>query len=164
MGGAACKLRNTPAEERMNQTHKVLVVAQDTRLAMTLVSWLRESGCEPAVTTSYSAGRDQLDARLAFVIAEVRLGAYNGLHLALRARAKGIPAVVFGEANPTTEREAREVGAAFLSPFDLENAELQSLLRAGVMPLPGWRPSSAASQASCENAGTGRDTDTYGGS
>ena len=75
----------------MDPSHKVLVVAQDTRLAMTLVSLLRESGCEPAVTTSYSAGRDQLDAGPAFVIAEVRLGAYNGLHLALKARAKGIP-------------------------------------------------------------------------
>ena len=148
----------------MNQSHKVLVVAQDTRLAMTLVSWLRESGCEPALTTSYSAGCDQLEARPAFVIAEIRLGAYNGLHLALRARAKGIPAVVFGDANPATEREAREVGAAYLSPFDLENAELQSLLRAGAMPLPGWRLASAPPQASCEDAETERGTDTYGGS
>ena len=148
----------------MDQSHKVLVVAQDTRLAMTLVSLLRESGCEPAVTTSYSAGRDQLDARPAFVIAEVRLGAYNGLHLALRARAKGIPAAVFGDANPTTEREARQVGAAYLSPIDLKKAELQSLLRAAVRPLPGWSFSSAESQASCENAETERGTDTYGGS
>lgn len=148
----------------MDRSHKVLVVAQDTRLAMTLMSWLRESGCEPALTTSYSAGRDQLEAMPAFVIAEVRLGAYNGLHLALRARAKGIPAAVFGDANPTTEREARQVGAAYFSPFDLEKAELRSLLRAAVMPLPGWRSSSAESTASCENAGTERDTDTSEGS
>lgn len=147
----------------MDGSHKVLVVAQDTRLAMTLVSWLRASGCEPAVTTSYSAGRDQLEARPAFVIAEVRLGAYNGLHLALRARAKGIPAAVFGDANPTTEREARQVGAAYLNPFDLEKAELQSLLRAAVMPLPGWRSSSAEATASCEIAETERDTGTYEG-
>jgi DNA-binding response OmpR family regulator len=148
----------------MDPSHKVLIVAQDTRLAMTLVSLLRESGCEPSVTTSYSAGRDQLDARPAFLIAEVRLGAYNGLHLALRARAKGIPAAVFGDANPTTEREARQVGAAYLSPIDLEKTELQSLLRAAVRPLPGWRFSSAESQASCESAETERGTDTYGGS
>jgi DNA-binding response OmpR family regulator len=147
----------------MNGSHKVLVVAQDTRLAMTLVSWLRESGCEPALTTSYSTGRDQLEARPALVIAEVRLGAYNGLHLALRARAKGIPAAVLGDANPTTEREARQVGAAYLSPFDLEKAELQSLLRAAIMPLPDWRSSSAESTASCENAGTERGTDTSEG-
>ena len=147
----------------MDQSHKVLVVAQDTRLAMTLVSLLRESGCEPAVTTSYSAGRDQLDARPAFVIAEVRLGAYNGLHLALRARAKGIPAAVFGDANPTTEREAREVGAAYLSPFDLEKAELQSLLRAAVTPSPALSLSSPESPASCGSAETARDTDTYEG-
>ena len=114
---------------------KVLVVAQDTQLAMTLVSWLRESGCEPSLTTSFSAGRDQLDARPAMVMAQVRLGAYNGLHLALRARAKGIPAIVLGDADPATEREARQVGAAYLSPFDLEKAELLSLLRAILTPL-----------------------------
>jgi|RhiMetdeSRZDD1v2_1073273.scaffolds.fasta_scaffold2021658_1 DNA-binding response OmpR family regulator len=149
----------------MDQSHKVLVVAQDTRLTMTLVSLLRESGCEPAVTTSYSAGRDQLDARPAFVIAEVRLGAYNGLHLALKARAKGIPAAVFGDANPTTEREARQVGAAYLSAYDdLQKAELLSLLRATVTPLPALSLSSAESQASCGSAETERDTDTYGGS
>ena len=148
----------------MDQSHKVLVVAQDTRLAMTLVSLLRESGCEPAVTTSYSAGRDQLDLRPAFVIAEVRLGAYNGLHLALKARAKGIPAAVFGDANPTTEREARQVGAAYLNAFDLEKAELQSLLRAAITPLPGLNLSSAESPASCGSAETERDTDTCGGS
>jgi DNA-binding response OmpR family regulator len=113
----------------------VLVVAQDTELAMTLVSWLRESGCEPALTTSFTAGRDQLDAGPAIIMAQVRLGAYNGLHLALRARALGIPAIVLGDADPTTEREARKVGAAYLSPFDLEKGELQSLLRATVTPL-----------------------------
>ena len=103
---------------------------------MTLVSWLRESGCETALTTSFSAGRDQLDAGPAIIMAQVRLGAYNGLHLALRARAMGIPAIVLGDADPATEREARMVGAAYLNPFDLEKAELQSLLRATVTPLP----------------------------
>jgi DNA-binding NtrC family response regulator len=123
----------------VERPQKVLVVAQDTHLAMALVAWLRKSGCEPAVTTSYSAGRDQLDQMPAIVIAEVRLGAYNGLHLALRARAKGIPAVVFGEADAATEREARQVGAAYFSPFDLDKAELQSLLRTAVTPSPDWR-------------------------
>ena len=119
-----------------DQSQKVLVVAQDTQLAMTLVSWLRESGCEPALTTSFSAGRDQLEAGPAIVMAQVRLGAFNGLHLALRARAKGIPAIVLGDADPATEREARKVGAAYLSPFGLDKAELQSLLRAAITPLP----------------------------
>jgi DNA-binding response OmpR family regulator len=122
--------------ESASRPRKALVVAQDTQLAMTLVSWLRQSGCEPAVTTSYSAGRVGLDEGPAIVIAEVRLGAYNGLHLALRARAKGIPAVVFGEADAATEREARQVGAAYLSPFDLEKAELRSFLSPAITPLP----------------------------
>ena len=125
--------------ELLGRPQQVLVVAQDTRLAMSLVAWLRKCGCEPAVTTSYSAGRDQLEKGPAIVIAEVKLGAYNGLHLALRARAKGIPAVVFGEANAATEREARQVGAAYFNPLDLEKAELQSLLRTAVTPSPDWR-------------------------
>ena len=120
-----------------DQSQKVLVVAQDTHLAMTLVSWLRESGCEPFLTTSFSAGRDQLDAGPAIIMAQVRLGAFNGLHLALCARAKGIPAIVLGDADPATEREARKVGAAYLSAFELEKVELQSLLRATITPLPG---------------------------
>ena len=118
----------------MNRPQKVLVVAQDTQLATTLVAWLLESGCETALTTTYSAGRDQLDDGPAVVIAEVRLGAYNGLQLALRARAKGIPALVLGEADLTTEREAHAVGAKYLSPLDLQKADLQSLVHAALMP------------------------------
>jgi len=130
-----CVIRGVRSSRDPSQ--KVLVVAQDTRLAMALVSWLRESGCEPALTTSFSDGRNQLEMRPAIIMAQVRLGAYNGLHLALRARAKGIPAIVLGDADPATEREAREVGAAYLNPFDLEKAELQSLLRATATPLRG---------------------------
>ncbi len=149
----------------MDRPQRVLVVAQDTRLAMTLVSLARQSGCEPAVTTTYRAGRDQLDTRPAIVFAEVKLGAYNGLHLALRAQAKGIPAVVFGEASPTTAREAREVGAAYLSSCNPGKAEVQSFLRAAITRSPGaWHSVSAAPPASCENAEMGRGTGTSGGS
>lgn len=148
----------------MGSGRPVLVVAQDSQLLMLLVSWLRDSGCPTAVTTSFSAGKEQLESRPAAVLAEVRLGAYNGLHLALRARVRGIPAVVLGDANAITEREAKEMGAAYLTPSNLRKSDVQSLLRDAVRRSRGVLPFSLRGPASCENAGTARDTDTYGGS
>jgi len=120
----------------MDTPQTVLVVAQDTSLATTLVSWLSESGCRLALTTSYGAGRDQLETKPAMVISQVKLGAYNGLQLALRARAKGIPAVVCGDANSVTEREAQEVGASYMDSANLHKDQLLSLVRDIVTPLP----------------------------
>jgi CheY-like chemotaxis protein len=147
----------------MASERTVLVVAQDSQLLMQLVSWLRDSGCPTAVTTSFSAGKEQLECGPAAVLAEVRLGAYNGLHLALRARVRGIPAVVFGDANAITEREAKEVGATYLTPSNLRKSDLQSLLRGAVRPSRVVLPFSLPGRASCENAGTARGTDTSGG-
>lgn len=139
----------------------VLVVAQDQQLAMTLVSWLSDSGCQSHVTTSYSAGKDHLEGHPALVISELKLGAYNGLHLALRARAKGIPAVIFGAADSITAREAERIGAAYLDSSNLQKDQLQSLIRDVVTPLRGGSPRlSSAPQASCENAEMAHDTDT----
>ena len=148
----------------MASERPVLVVAQNSHLLMQLASWLRDSGCQMAVTTSFSAGKEQLECRPAAILAEVRLGAYNGLHLALRARRRGIPAVVFGDANAITEREAKEVGATYLTPATLRKSDLQSLLRDVVRPSRVVLPFSLRGPASCENAGTARGTDTSGGS
>jgi DNA-binding response OmpR family regulator len=112
---------------------KILIVTHDTPHATAVVSSLRESGCEFTVTSTFTAARDHLDAadtRPSLVVVEVRLGAYNGLQLALHARARGIPAIVIGEPNPITEYEARELGAAYLSWSDLGDTELQSVAAA----------------------------------
>lgn len=142
----------------------VLVVAQDSELVVQLLSSLREAGCQAAVTTSFRAGKEQLEHRPAAILTEVRLGAYNGLHLALLARARGIPAVVLGEANAATEREARKIGAAYLTPSSLRKSDLQSLLRDAVRRSRAVLPFSLRARASCENAGTAHGTDTFGGS
>ena len=148
----------------MEVPHTVLVVAEDAGLAMTLVSWLSDSGCRLAVTTSYQAGRDHLDTRPAMLISQVRLGAYNGLQLALRARAKGIPAVVCDEANSFTQRDAEQVGAAYLDSSNLPKDRLLSMVRTAITPLRGVTSRlSSATPASYGNAETVRDTDTSGG-
>jgi len=108
-------------------------VTNDTPHATAVVSSLRESGCEFTVTSTFTAAREYLDAadmQPTLVVVEVRLGAYNGLQLALHARARGIPAIVLGEPNPINECEAREMGAAYLSWADFGDAELQSVVSA----------------------------------
>lgn len=114
----------------MNPPSKVLVVAQDSGLASTLGAWLNEAGCDLEVSKTFDEGREQLEDSPAIVMAEIRLGAYNGLHLALRARAKGIPAVIVGDSNPVTEREAERLGVAYLKATDLKKDEVQLLIRA----------------------------------
>jgi DNA-binding NtrC family response regulator len=118
----------------MIQPQTVLVVAHDAGLASMLVSWLADSGCRLAVTGCYRAGKNHLESGPAMVITEIKLGAYNGLQLALRAQAKGIPVVVFGDENSTTAREAEEAGAAYIDSSNMRKEELQSLVRAIVTP------------------------------
>ena len=49
------------------------------------------------------------------VITELKLGAYNGLHLAVRANATSIPVVVLGERDAFFEREARQLGTTYIA-------------------------------------------------
>ena len=145
----------------MEVPHTVLVVAEDAGLAMTLVSWLSDSGCRLAVTTSYTAGKDQLDTSPAMLISQVRLGAYNGLQLALRARAKGIPAVVCDKANSFTKRDAEQIGAAYMDSSNLPKERLLSMVRRAITRLrPVKTDPYSAPPASCGNSETPRDTDT----
>ena len=55
-----------------------------------------------------------LEARPDFLIAELKLGAYNGLHLAIRAAGQGTPAIIVGDADPVLQAEAERYKAAFL--------------------------------------------------
>ena len=54
-----------------------------------------------------------LDTRPDFLITEVKLGAYNGLHLAIRAAGQHTPTIVIGHMDPILQREAERAEAAF---------------------------------------------------
>ncbi len=56
------------------------------------------------------------------VIAEVRLGAFNGLHVAMRALWAGIPAIVMGPDDRVLRREARSMGISYVTPDVHEQA------------------------------------------
>ena len=106
---------------------RVLVVAPTSPLAANLVEWLTEAGHEVILVTSFLAGKARLELAPSVLIAEVRLGDYNGLHLALRAKADGIPALVLGDTDPVLEREAERLGVAYL-PHQLSRSALVSAL------------------------------------
>ena len=63
------------------------------------------------------------------VITQLRLQEYNGLHLALRARQAGIPAVVVGEPDAVLERDAEQLGATFVKCAELECGRMLEILQ-----------------------------------
>jgi hypothetical protein len=92
----------------------VLLVAPSPSFAAAAIPWLAEAGFRVTVVGSFEAARPHLTDRLSLLISEVRLGNYNGLHLGIRAKARGIPAIVVGDHDPVLEREAEGLGIRYL--------------------------------------------------
>jgi DNA-binding response OmpR family regulator len=92
----------------------VLLVAPSPHIAATLVPWLTEAGCQVCVVASFATGKAHLEHNPSLLISEVRLGDYNGLHLAIRAKSRDIPAIVIGERDPALQREAEALGVMYM--------------------------------------------------
>ena len=71
----------------------------------------------------------QLRTQPHLVISQLRLGAYNGLHVAIRARRDGIPAVVIGTPDMVLERDARQLGATFVTSGELERERILAVVQ-----------------------------------
>ena len=112
----------------MSHTHQILVVAPDATLAQTLMEWLRDACDRLVLVDAFASAKAQLNAGPDLLITEARLGDYNGLHLALRARAAGIPSIVLGKPDRVSEREASKLGATYLPLTRLRAGELLSLV------------------------------------
>ncbi len=108
----------------MNSRQHVLIVSQNPRLANTLLSSLGSAGYELALVATFAAAKVHLRALPDLVIADVKLGAYNGLHLAVRAQSAGIPIIVIGPQDPVLQRDATSLGALYL---DSESARVDVL-------------------------------------
>src|SRR3954463_13095645 len=80
----------------MRRSRSALVVAATPSLAMDVCAWLKLSGWQVVIARSYQAAKLQLEQRIELVVAELELGDYNGLQLALRAQSYDVPAVVIG--------------------------------------------------------------------
>lgn len=111
----------------MRWTPRVLVVAPTPSVAATVFAWLTDAGCGVTVVDSFAVAKRHLDSDPCLLISEIRLGDYNGLHLALRAQARGIPSVLLGQPDPVLERDAQQIGAIYL--YDLDASRLSLLVK-----------------------------------
>jgi len=106
----------------MTLRRQALIVAPDADLGTTLAEWLAAAGYNTVVVRTFAAARSELDtATPDLLITELKLGAYNGLHLAIRARSRRahVPIVVIGAADPVVQNEAERQQAAYLTkPID----------------------------------------------
>ncbi len=97
---------------------RVLVVEDNAATLTDLVQLLEGAGYDAIGAPSFEAARHQLRAaRPDLVIADIRLGAYNGLQLGIFAQSRhpGIPIIVLtGYEDPTLRKEAAASGATFL--------------------------------------------------
>jgi hypothetical protein len=58
----------------------------------------------------------------------LKLGEYNGLHLAVRASAQHTPVVVIGDAEPFFEHEAEQLGATYLATEAVTREQILALV------------------------------------
>jgi len=124
----------------MTSKPSVLVVAPTAGIASTVFAWLTDAGYAPVVVRSFSAGKQYLEEHPALLISEVRLGEYNGLHLALRAQARQIPTVLVGQPDMVLQREAAQLDALYLTPPLTAQELLSSIQPIALAAVPAPRP------------------------
>ena len=95
---------------------QVLLVGRSGGIASALASDLAAAGYETLVASDFDEGKALLAKRPSVLITEIKLGAYNGLHLAIRARALGTPALVIGDPDPVLEADANRQRALYVTP------------------------------------------------
>ena len=99
----------------MNDRRQVLVVARNPMLAERLVAWLEESGYGTTLVRTFEDASVLLDPRPELIVTEVKLGEYNGLHLALKADAAGVPCIVMGPDDVVLRKDAESIHAIYLT-------------------------------------------------
>jgi DNA-binding NtrC family response regulator len=126
---AATLLTPLPEILSMDLRPRVLIVADTPALTEDLFGWLVPEGYQAIVATTFASAMSHLRAHPQLVISQLRLGAYNGLHVALRARGQGIPAVVIGHSDTVLEREARQLGATYVRSAELVRERIVEVAR-----------------------------------
>jgi hypothetical protein len=80
-----------------------------------LAPTLRSAGLEPDVVGDFASARELLGTHPELLITELKLGAFNGLHLAIRAGAQGTPTIIIGDPDPVLEAEAKRQHARYVT-------------------------------------------------
>ena len=101
----------------MTKKPDILIVEDDRDTLAGLTALLRSVGYGVTGAASFEEGRRALQQKPALLMTDVRLGAYNGLHLIIRARAEAphLPAIVLtGHSDVVVRREAERLGAVYI--------------------------------------------------
>ncbi len=117
----------------MNVRRQAIVVVSETGLGETLSEWLSAAGYAARVIRTFAAARAELDGvSPALLVAQIKLGAYNGLHLAIRARSRGskTPVILVGDRDSVLQTEADRLHASYLTTPLEEQVLLETLRRA----------------------------------
>ena len=103
----------------MTTSRRVLVVSKNFHQRDQLVRWLASDGYDPVAVGEFKDARRELDAHSPdLLVADVKLDAYNGLHLAIWGRGKGLStrSILIGEPDLVLQKEAERERAAYLTP------------------------------------------------
>lgn len=102
----------------MNDLKRILVVDDDRQVLRYLTELLQEAGYDTVSCERFLDAKGMLaTSRPDLLLTDLRLGAYNGLQLAIFARERhpGLPVIVLtGYEDPTLRDEATRAGAEFL--------------------------------------------------
>jgi len=102
----------------MSEFKRVIVVDDDRQVLRYLTELLQESGYDTVSCERFLDAKGLIaTSRPDLLLTDLRLGAYNGLQLAIFARERhpGLPVIVLtGYEDPTLRDEAARAGATFL--------------------------------------------------
>jgi DNA-binding response OmpR family regulator len=111
---------------------RVVVVAPTPSVAGIVVAALSGAGHEVVLMADFTSAKSAVDERPPdLIVAEVRLGAFNGFHLVIRARARGAraPAILIGPADAILEADAMDRKICYMVP-PLSQAALEATVGA----------------------------------
>src|SRR5689334_12372390 len=125
----------------MQMSRSALVVAATPALAAHLCDWLKPAGWVVTTADSYASAKSRLELGTDLLVTELELGDYNGLQLALRAQNSGVPAVVVGKEDQVLERDAEQLGSAYLRKTELDEHRfliaVEAKLASAINAMPG---------------------------
>lgn len=105
----------------------ILIVAENPIFLTTLTSWIEPAGYHVTTQTSYKAARAALASKPALLIADLKLGEYNGLHLSMHSRLADIPSIVIGPPDAVLIRDAGELGSLYV-PSPVRQQQILALI------------------------------------
>lgn len=102
---------------------RILVVLAESAERDRCLEWLASAGHDVISANTFQEGKQALDVRPPdLLIADLKLAAFNGLHLAIRARlSAGTPAIIIGDDDPLLMAEVMRHQTMFLPrPLDCD--------------------------------------------